>query len=218
MPLGCEYPPEIELATIRAKEAFLRQEFLKVAKVTNHEKGYVSVPFINQLVNPRSQGFAADLIVYHCQSRGCEIDKVVQIPNSGNPLATTVAERLNTPLAPGRKGKAIPGAWSQPIVIEETSPSFTTGESSTFTFNGLEPGDKILLVDDVVAHGDTSLLVIKKLREKGIIITELAVYFAKLFQPGVEKLQEETGINPFYVIGVQEIFPDGTLSLAPPHF
>jgi energy-converting hydrogenase Eha subunit H len=45
----------------------------------------------------------------------------------------------------------------------------------------------------------------------------MSIYFAKLFQPGIEKVYNETGIDPFYAIGVEEISEKG-IKLAPPHF
>jgi adenine/guanine phosphoribosyltransferase-like PRPP-binding protein len=213
-----ELPPDIELATIRAKEMYLMGAFKRIAKLTDYDKGYISAPFVNQLIDPDLQGFASDIIVYNAKRQGVKINKIVQIPYSGNSLSTAVSERFGTPLVPGRKGKAIPGAWNHPIIIEEKVPSFTTGEASSFVFNGLEKGDTIYLVDDVVAHGYTSCLVIGEFRKRGIDVAGMAIYFAKLFQPGLEHIKKETGINPFFVVGVKSITKEGEITLSPPQF
>ena len=130
------------------------------------------------------------IVAYHVNAEKVKVNKVVQIPYSGNPLATSVAERLRVPLVPGRKGKAIPGSWNHPIIIEEKVFSFTTGETSSFTFNGLEKGDNIYLVDDVVAHGYTACLIIDELEKRGINVEGMAIYFAKLFQPGIKHIKK----------------------------
>lgn len=213
-----ELPPEIELATIRAKEDYLRNSFLKIAEVKNYDKGYISVPFVNQLVDLTLQGFASDIICYHTKTTNIVVDKVVQIPYSGNPLAISVAEKLEAPLVPGRKGKAIPGAWNHPIIIEEEIRSFTTGESSSFVFNGLERGDRVLLVDDVVAYGDTGCLIIKEFKKRRIEVTGMVIYFAKLFQPGLKRIKEITGITPFFAVGIESITPEGKIKLSPSQF
>lgn len=213
-----ELPASIELATIRAKEEYLRDSFRKEAELKNYEKGYISVPFVNQLIYLDLQRFAADIVVYHANVERVKVDKIVQIPYSGNSLSTSVAERLGVPLVPGRKGKAIPGAWNHPIIIEEKVLSFTTGETSSFTFNGLEKGDNIYLVDDVVAHGDTACLIIEEFRKREINVTGMAIYFAKLFQPGIQRIKEKTGINPFFVVGIESITPEGKITLFPPQF
>ena len=129
MPLTAEFVAELTLAGLRVKEAHLRRVFQAEARATNLQRGYISAPFVNQLVDLDFQGLASDLIAHRFS--GLEIDKVVMIPNSGNPLATTVAERLKVPLVPGRKGAAIPGAWNTSIMIQEEAASFTTGEMST---------------------------------------------------------------------------------------
>lgn len=213
-----ELPPNIELALIQATEEHVRKAFYEKARVTNFDLGYISVPFVNQLIDLELQGFAGDIIAHHYRKAETEMDKVIQIPLSGNPLATTVAERLNTPLVPGRKGKAIPGSWGHSVVVEEKIPSFTTGEMSTFVFNGLKEGDKVILIDDVIANGYTSGLIAKSLKEKGIEVVGIAVYFAKLFQPGVNRVREETGIDPFFVVGIENITQEGEIVLSPPHF
>ena len=216
MPIPRECAAEIESAEIRIKENCLRKEFLDKAKVKNIEKGYVSVPFVNQLIDLDIQGLASDLIAH--KFRDVAIDKVVMVPYSGNPLATTVAERLGVQLAVGRKGKSIPGSWSDPIVVTEEAKSFTTGEKSRFVFNGLDKGDRVLIIDDVIAYGDTSGLILKIFKNKGVNVVGLAVYFAKLFQPGVDRIIEEHGIDPFYVVGIEKLNEDGSISMTPPHF
>lgn len=216
MPLPVDYLTEVTSAEIRVKEDYLRRIFVANARVTNPEKGYISAPFVNQLVDLDLQGLASDLVAHKFSKT--PIDKVVMIPNSGNPLATTIAERLKKPLVPGRKGVGIPGAWNKPIVIEEETPSFTTGEKSSFIFNGVHEGDKVLLVDDVIAYSYTSGLIVNEFRRNGIEVSGLAVYFAKLFQPGVQRLRDEFNIDPFYVIGIEGMNEDCSVNLSPPHF
>ena len=206
------------MATIRAKEEYLRVAFSKQAIVTDYDKGYISVPSVNQLIDLELQGFAADLIAVHVKINNVGVDKVVQIPYSGNSLATSVAERFRVPLVPGRKGKAIPGAWNHPIIIEEEVRSFTTGETSSFVFNGLEEGDRVYLVDDVVAHGYTACLIIDEFEKRGINVKGVAIYFAKLFQPGIQNIQNKTGLTPFFAVGIQSITPEGNILLSPPQF
>lgn len=213
-----EYPSDVELGLIRAKEAYLRAAFLEHAEIKDFEKGYISAPFVNQLIDLKLQGFAADIIAYHVNTENVKVDKVVQIPYSGNSLATSVAERLGVLLVPGRKGEATPGAWNHPIIINESVASFTTGETSSFVFNGLEPDDNIYLVDDVVALGDTACRIMNELEKRKIHVKGMAIYFAKLFQPGIQRIKKETGIKPFFAVGIESITPDGNITLSPPQF
>ena len=206
-----------KILSISDKELLLRAYFLQNAKVQNYEKGYISVPFVNQLVDPKQQANAADLITHHILLNKIPVDKVVQIPYSGNSLAYSVAERLDCPLVLGRKGNKTPGAWKNQFVIKETTESFTTGQKSSFVFNELYQGDKVYLIDDVVANGDTSSLIIEEFQKRGIEVMGMSIYFAKLFQPGIERIYKETSVNPFYAIGIEAITQDKII-LTPPHF
>lgn len=219
MKFSAELPPDIELATIRSKEKYLINCFDRRASVVNYEKGYISVPFVNQLIDLKLQSYAADLIAYNITSNNIPVEKIVQIPYSGNSLATSVAWNFeDIPLVLGRKGQKIPGAWNQQLIIEEEVESFTTGETSTFVFNGINAGDRVYLVDDVIANGDTSSLIINKFRENDIKVVGMAIYFAKLFQPGYQRVCDETGLNPFYAIGIDSITEEGEISFSEPQF
>ena len=85
-------------------------------------------------------------------------------------------------------------------------------------FNGLEAGDRVYLIDDVIAFGNTVIPIIKGLRDRGIEVIGMAVYFAKLFQPGMQKIQDETGITPFAVIGMEDLSEEGEIIYSNPQF
>lgn len=200
--------------TLKQKEELLRQKFIKEATVADYEKGYISAPWVNQLIDPRLQGYAADLIREHFLKE--QITKIVPIPTMGYPIGVAVSERLNIPLSPGRKGNNIPGAWKNPYVIKEETPSFTTGEKSSFIFNEIHPGDHILLVDDFCALGATGYTIANHFISKGIIVS-YAVYCAKMFQGGFERIKN-SGVSSFCAIGIEKITSEGAIFLSPPHF
>lgn len=170
-------------------------------KIINIKKGYISAPWINQLIDPLLQGFAADLIAEHFS--GSDITKIVPIPNMGIPLGTAVAERLEIPLAPGRKDDHVPGAWRKPYVIKEETPSFTTGALSSFTFNEIGPGDRILLIDDFCALGATGVAISSRFQRDKMEV-RYGVYCAKLFQGGLERIRR-LNIDSFYAVGIADI-------------
>lgn len=214
--------PEIrEHLNLAFKEQVLRNLFLEKATVANLEKGYIDAPWVNQLVIPKYQRFAAEMIAHHFKHQ--KIDKIVGIPTVGVPLSAIVSDQMDLPLALGRKGLKYPGSWKDLIIVKEEVPSFTTGKRSEYVFNSLmrsediRRGDRILFVDDVIAHGYTSEVMIRNFRKHGIE-THVAVYFAKLFQPGVEKLRHELKVDPFYAIGIEEISEENIVRLSPPRF
>jgi adenine/guanine phosphoribosyltransferase-like PRPP-binding protein len=116
-------------------------------------------------------------------------------------------------LLPGRKGpNPPPGAWEDQFIIKEEVRSYTTGKMSSFAFNGLEEFDNILLIDDVIAQGYTGELIINKFREKNINVLGLGVYFDKIFQDGVYRIEKNTGVASFSVLRIEEIFDDGRIN------
>jgi adenine/guanine phosphoribosyltransferase-like PRPP-binding protein len=219
--------PEIGLEIICQKEEFVLEYFQRIATVSDPVKKYIDAPFINQLGDMRFLSPVADIIDYHIRVSQIEADKVVQVPYSGNTLATLVAERIyqrkdsqeNIFLVFGRKGRdGIPGSWHNTLLVENKIPSFTTGEYSNIIFNALEPEDYVYLVDDFIANGDTAVPIIKALQKKGVIVTGLGACCAKVSEPGLKRIYEETGIKAFYVIGVEDVTMDGEIILSPPQF
>ena len=71
--------------------------------------------------------------------------------------------------------------------------------------NGLKRGDRVLLVDDFIAHGETATGFIKGLQNNDVTTVALASYLIKYFQPGYNKIVEETGVQPLRAIGVDHI-------------
>lgn len=199
------------LAELQQEEAILFEKLLSEGKVTNFEKGYLSLSWVNQLIDTRLQRYAARNLAYKLIKQNPSINKVIGIPTLGAPLASMVAEELGLELALGRKGNDVPGAWRQTIVINEETPSFTTGRKNSFVFNGLSSGDNVAIVDDFLAYGDTSIAIVNKFTEYNIT-SLVAVYCAKLFQPGVSKLRQ-MNVDPVFVYGIENIFPDGRIML-----
>ncbi len=203
----------ISLEMLRAEENCLRRKFEEEALVTDFEKGYISAPWVNQEIDPDLQRIAARNIAHYFANG---ITRVAGIPNCGVPLATTVAQEMGILLAPSRKGSKVPGAWRNPLIVGEETPSFTTGEVSTFAFNSINPGDNLLLVDDFIAKGDTGINIIEILRKKEVRVS-FAVYAAKTFQPGWQRIKD-MGIDAFYVVGIKAMKEDKHVVLEPPHF
>lgn len=217
-----EIPPirfraDLEHLSFREMETVFRENFLRVAKVTDFEKGYVSVPFINQVILPEYLLIGARLIIEYYRRQGVLFDRVVGIPNSGVPLAVVVATELFVPYNPGQKAPVPPGSWQSVVEVEEMVPSFTTGTRSKMRFNRLDQGESVLVVDDFMATGYTASLVTKALQNRGIDV-QVAAHADKLFQGGSQKVFQECGIEPFSVVAIEQIFPDGRIQLAPPHF
>src|SRR5688572_30079861 len=128
--------------------AYLKEEFLRDAKVLDPERGYISISSFNLRMKPLILKSAANLIAHHFQ--GDRIDTIHGIPHSGNYLATAVALELggSVRLHASRKDQNIPTSWKD--VYREEVRSFTTSSGGSTVFSGInlsfvQKGDRVLL-------------------------------------------------------------------------
>ncbi|MBI5620131.1 hypothetical protein HY950_04170, partial [Candidatus Gottesmanbacteria bacterium] len=138
-----------------------------------------------------------------------KIDIVHGIPHSGNYLATAVSLELggNTRLHSSRKDQNIPTTWKD--VYREEVRSFTTSSGGVTVFSGInlsfvQKGDRVLLLDDVCATGETGYHIASGLQKRGVTVVGFAVLFDKVFQGGLEYVAT-TGVKTFSCVHVTEI-------------
>jgi adenine/guanine phosphoribosyltransferase-like PRPP-binding protein len=209
-----EHSNRLEVAL---EEASLREKFISDVRVVDPDKGYISLPWVNELIDTRLQHMAARVIVYKLQHQldgRQQITKVAGIPTLGVNLANPVSEELGVPLAPTRKGKHVPSRWEEAVVLERDMKPYTNGVPATHIYNGLQAEDVVLFTDDVLGDGTTLIPIIKNIKECGIIPL-VGVYAAKLYRPGFEALRS-MGVEPVYVYGIEEVTKSGEVVLAPP--
>lgn len=98
-----------------------------------------------------------------------DVDKIVAIEAMGIPLATALSIETGIPSLIVRKRQYnLPGE----VAVDKK----TGYGNSTLYINDLNPGDRILLIDDVVSTGGTLISLINVLKEMGVeIITCVAV-------------------------------------------
>ena len=94
----------------------------------------------------------------------CEIfDKIVTIEAMGIPIASTLSLKMEIPFVIIRKRSY---GLSKEVGVEQK-----TGYSkSKLYINGLEKGDRIIIVDDVLSTGGTLSAIISTLKKLGITI------------------------------------------------
>lgn len=185
----------------------LKSEFLREAKVIDAARGYISVSSFNLRMKPEVLGAAAKLIANFFKNE--KIDTVHGIPHSGNYLATAVALELGDKvrLHSSRKDQNIPTSWKD--VYRQEVRSFTTSTAGMDVFSGInlsfvKKGDRVLLLDDVCARGETGYKIIKGLQERGVTVVGYAVLFDKVFQGGLEYVAG-LGVKVFSCIRVNKI-------------
>ena len=115
---------------------------------------------------------------------GQVIDRVVGIEARGFISAPMVAYRLNAGFVPVRKPKKLP---SETARVED---DLEYGKDSLEIHrDAITPGQKVLIIDDLLATGGTSAAAVKLVQKLGGDILELGFLIELKFLNGREKLQ-----------------------------
>jgi len=111
------------------------------------------------------------------------ISKVAGIEARGFTLATPVADRLGAGFIPVRK----PGKLPHETMREDYSLEYGTDALEVHVDSVVE-GEKVLVVDDVIATGGTAAAAVRLLQNVGADVVGIAVFIELAFLGGVEKL------------------------------
>lgn len=114
------------------------------------------------------------------------VDKIVCVEAMGIHLATAISLLTNIPFVVVRKRSY---GLEGEVAVHQTT-GYSEGE---LYINGLESGDRIFLVDDVVSTGGTMTAVIKALKIIGTEIVDVMAIIEK--GSGKEFVEKETGIK-----------------------
>jgi len=194
---------------------FLKQRFMQEVRVLDEKTGYLTAPAFNLRIDPQILSAAAQEIAGHFADE--KISVIHGIPHSGVYLATAVSLALHKELRlhTSRKDQVVPASWKE--VFRKEVRSFTTNNQGSDIFSGINlsfvsKGDRVLLVDDVCAYGETGAALINGLLEKGVVVAGFAVLFDKVFQGGLERISE-LGVKTFSCVRVKKILKTGGVSL-----
>jgi adenine phosphoribosyltransferase len=113
------------------------------------------------------------------------IDKVAGIEARGFILATPVAEALRTGFIPIRK----PGKLPWKVVREDYLLEYGQ-DSLEIHQDAVVAGDRVLIVDDVLATGGTAAAAVRLLRRLGAEVVGVAVFLELGFLDGKSALQD----------------------------
>lgn len=112
-----------------------------------------------------------------------QITKVAGIEARGFTLATPVADRLGAGFIPVRK----PGKLPYDTVREDYELEYGVDSLEIHTDAALA-GEKVLIVDDVIATGGTAAAAIRLLRRVGADVVGFSVFIELVFLNGASKL------------------------------
>ena len=111
-----------------------------------------------------------------------DVDKIVTVEAMGIPIGIALSIITDIPLVIIRKRKyGLPG---------EIEVSQVTGYSrSQLYLNGIEKGDRVIVVDDVISTGGTLLATLQSLKVAGAVVKDVVVVIQR--GDGAERLREK---------------------------
>jgi adenine phosphoribosyltransferase len=126
---------------------------------------------------------AVDAIVAH-RGRGT-VDKVVGIEARGFIVAAPVAYHFGAGFVPVRKKGKLPSATYEATYDLEYGSATIEVHQDAF-----EPGDRVLVVDDVLATGGTARAAVDLIEQAGAVVVGLSVLIELTFLGGRDRLPD----------------------------
>lgn len=125
-----------------------------------------------------------------------KIDKIVTMEAMGIPLATALSLRMKIPFTIIRKRN-----YDLPA---EVSVEQMTGYSKSRLFiNGLESGDKIVIVDDVLSTGGTMKAILKVFRK--LEVTVKGIFIAVNKGKAKKEIMDEYNVNIISLVDIDVV-------------
>ena len=120
----------------------------------------------------------------------CEINKILTIEASGIGIACLAARHFRCPVVFAKKSQS---RNISPDVYTAKVESFTHGKVYDVVVSKeyLNPGDKILLIDDFLANGEALRGLAKLVSDSGAQLVGAGIVIEKAFQPGGDTLRAE---------------------------
>jgi len=147
------------------------------------KKGIVFRDITPLLKNP--DAFRKAMETFYTQYKEIQIDKVLSVESRGFIFGSILAYRLGVGFIPIRKPKKLPAE----VIREEYQLEYGTDALEIHT-DAIQPGDRILVVDDLLATGGTALATCKLAERLGGTIAGIAFLVELTFLNGRKKLEK----------------------------
>ena len=155
----------------------------KIREVPDFPKpGILFYDITTLLKDPLALRQAVDRFVWMFSGR--HIDKVVGIESRGFMFGPIVAYNLNAGFVPVRKPGKLPAE-----TVRATYDLEYGSDAIEMHRDAVAPGERVLIVDDLVATGGTALATAKLIESVGGTVAGLGFMIELTFLPGREKLQ-----------------------------
>lgn len=158
---------------IRAQGRVLNENVLKVDCFLNHQVA----PKLMREIGAEFARIFAD----------CGVTRVATIESSGIAPALTTAEALGVPLLIMKKQTS---RILQDDLLQCEVMSFTKAKKYQLTASRayIQPEDRVLIIDDFLAHGEAALGACSIVEQAGAKVAGIGAVIEKAFQPGHERL------------------------------
>lgn len=170
-------------------------EFLKnsIKNVPDYPKAGILFRDITSLLeDPKAYALSIELLTEHYKNAG--ITKVVGTEARGFLFGAPVALGLGVGFVPVRKPRKLPRATlAESYTLEYGTDTLEIHQES------IQPGDKVLVVDDLLATGGTLEATVKLIRRLGGEVAD-AAFVINLFDLGGEQRLEKMGVTSFSLI------------------
>ena len=133
------------------------------------------------------EGFRLTIDALAKPFQGRDIDVVVGVESRGFILGGAVADRLSAGFAPVRKKGKLPSK-----TVQETYDLEYGTDCLEIHADAVEPGQRVLIVDDVLATGGTAAATIALVRQLGGAVQALAFLVELEFLNGRSRLPNES--------------------------
>lgn len=164
----------------------LKQKILAEGRALNEHVLLVD-SFLNNQVDPQLMRAIGEEFARRFAGEG--VTRVVTIEASGIAPAVMTALILNIPLVILKKSMS---SILQDGILQTEVFSFTKNASYQLTLKKkyIQPGDKVLVIDDFLANGEAGFGAIRLIEQAGAQVVGLGAVIAKAFQPGMQKLRD----------------------------
>ena len=143
--------------------------------------------FLNHQVDVKLMKACGEEFARRFQDAG--VTRVATIESSGIAPAAMTALAMDVPMVIMKK--SVSSILKDGIIQREVF-SFTKNAPYLLTLKKefVHPGDRVLLIDDVMANGEAAFGGIALLEQAGAQVAGVGAVIAKAFQPGMRKLRE----------------------------
>lgn len=146
------------------------------------KKGIVFKDITPMLLDPAAFAGAVDVLSAHCE--GLDFDKIAAIESRGFPFGAALALRRECGLILVRKpGKLPADTVSQSFDLEYGQDTLEMHRDA------VAPGEKILIVDDLLATGGTLEATVKLVEKLGGEVREIVTLIELTFLHGRERIE-----------------------------